>query len=803
MTKKIFTTGINGQIGSYLAKDLLENSPDAVVHGMVRRSSTINTGRIDDLYERYNGSRLFLHYGDMTDPLSIENLISTIKPDEIYNLAAQSHVRVSFDIPVYTAQCDALGELYVLESMRKHCPEARLYQASTSVTGDTKVLVKQDGIVSLVEIQSLCKPNAEKTDYSNLECLTVKNDFSISWSPVKYAFQHKASNLYQIKGSSGLDITLTGDHSVIVFDENMNFIEKRVDEIKKDEFLISFSKKQNDNSLYPTFDVNKYKNDETINKKLKQINTVKVNDDLLRVFGFYLAEGSVYVEPKKQYKTTFTFHIKEKHYTDDIRKVIKENFGIEATEQEIPEFNTRKLYISSKQFSYFLLEHFGTGSLKKVIPSWFYELPTSGFLNFMRGYLGDARITEKQLIYTSANKNLIENIAYLSKLNGLGGTIVVRYNKEHPAPKNNKKTTVIKGSWAYDLKFSCEDRNTILGTEQRKTNGNYNSDGKHLVPSELFSKYFYTDKKRITKEKAIFLLENKKSIPKKVFNFCFSDLHSIKINSIVKLKEEETTVYDLHVPETQRFIGGNSPVLLHNSEIYGGQAQEMPVDGFSETTPFHPRSPYGVAKLYAFWITKNYRESYGLFASNGLLFNSESRERGETFVTRKITMWFGNLVSERINNEDNTPIPLNKFPKLYLGNLYAVRDWGHAEDSAKAMQLILQQEKPDDYVIATGETHSVKEFIEKCIEWVNTQIDVFQYDKRHKLKLEWVGSGVDEKGLINGVPMIQVNPKYFRPAEVDILKGNAEKIKKLGWKRTYTFEALIDDMMSYDAAGAF
>jgi len=207
------------------------------------------------------------------------------------------------------------------------------------------------------------------------------------------------------------------------------------------------------------------------------------------------------------------------------------------------------------------------------------------------------------------------------------------------------------------------------------------------------------------------------------------------------------------------------------SELYG-KVVETPQ---SETTPFYPRSPYAVAKLYAFWIVKNYREAYGMFACNGILFNHESPLRGETFVTRKITR-----AAARIK------LGLQK--KLYLGNLDAKRDWGHAKDYVYGMWQILQHHEPDDFVLATGETHPVREFVDKAFGEAG-------------IKIKWEGSGVNEKGInvATGEIIVEVDPKYFRPTEVDLLLGDPSKAQKLlGWKHTYTFDALVNEMMQAD-----
>ena len=208
------------------------------------------------------------------------------------------------------------------------------------------------------------------------------------------------------------------------------------------------------------------------------------------------------------------------------------------------------------------------------------------------------------------------------------------------------------------------------------------------------------------------------------------------------------------------------------SELFSGKPEEAPQN---ENTPFHPRSPYGVAKLYAYWITVNYREAYDIFACNGILFNHESPRRGETFVTRKIT---------RAANR----IKLGLQDKLYLGNLDAKRDWGHSKDSVEAMWLMLQQPEADDFVIATGEQHSVREFCQVAFKEIG-------------IDLEWQGKGLNEKGLDRktGKVIIEIDPRYFRPAEVESLLGDPTKArKKLGWKSKISFKELVKEMVQSD-----
>ena len=208
------------------------------------------------------------------------------------------------------------------------------------------------------------------------------------------------------------------------------------------------------------------------------------------------------------------------------------------------------------------------------------------------------------------------------------------------------------------------------------------------------------------------------------------------------------------------------------SEMFG-EVQSIPQ---REDTPFYPRSPYGVAKLYAHWITKNYREAYGIFACSGILFNHESPRRGETFVTRKITK----TLAEIRNGKRILP--------LELGNLDAKRDWGHAKDYVEAMWLMLQQEEPEDFVIATGQQHTVREFVDAAFDYMGYSI-------------EWVGEGLKEvaKDYATGEVLVKINPEFYRPAEVDSLVGDCTKAKEtLGWKHNYSFTQLVEEMCKYD-----
>ena len=229
----------------------------------------------------------------------------------------------------------------------------------------------------------------------------------------------------------------------------------------------------------------------------------------------------------------------------------------------------------------------------------------------------------------------------------------------------------------------------------------------------------------------------------------------------------------LRVLEAVRMLGMEKDVRIYQastSELYGG-ISDAPL---TETTPFHPRSPYGVAKLYGYWIIKNYREAYGMHCSSGILFNHESERRGETFVTRKITRGLSRI-----------SVGMEKI--LRLGNIHAKRDWGHARDYVEAMWLMLQQDKPDDYVIATGEQYSVKDFVDEAAYYFG-------------FKLEWMGEGLDETAFDWNTkrPVIIIDPEYFRPAEVESLLGDATKAKEvLGWEPKTSFKELVEEMCIY------
>lgn len=260
--------------------------------------------------------------------------------------------------------------------------------------------------------------------------------------------------------------------------------------------------------------------------------------------------------------------------------------------------------------------------------------------------------------------------------------------------------------------------------------------------------------------------------PDEIYNLAAQSHVGVSFDS-PEYTAEATGVSSLRILDSIRESGIKTKFYqASTSELFGGLPETAPQ---SEKTPFYPKSPYGVAKLYSYWITVNYRESYDIFACNGILFNHESPRRGETFVTRKITR-----AAAAIN--------LGMQDKLYLGNLDAKRDWGHAKDYVEGMWRILQQDEPQDYVLSMNETHTVREFVELAFAELG-------YD------IEWQGSGVDEKGIDKntGKVLVEVDPKYFRPAEVELLWGDSTKARtELGWEPKYSFMDLVKEMVQSD-----
>lgn len=297
----------------------------------------------------------------------------------------------------------------------------------------------------------------------------------------------------------------------------------------------------------------------------------------------------------------------------------------------------------------------------------------------------------------------------------------------------------------------------------------------HLIQSEYYKIKFFLHFADTTDSSNLMRIIGEIR-PTEVYNLAAQSHVGVSFE-VPEYTADATGVSTLKLLEAIRVNGGNCRYYqASTSELFGGLPETAPQ---SETTPFYPKSPYGVAKLYSYWITVNYRESYNMFACNGILFNHESPRRGENFVTRKITLAIANMIAGKQN-------------KISLGNMNAKRDWGFAGDYVEGMWLMLQQKAPNDYVLATNETHTVRQFVEAAFGELGTII-------------RWEGEGVKEKGYDaeNGRLLVDVNPEFYRPAEVEFLWGNAAKAEnELGWKRKVDFKGLVSMMMDADLRAA-
>lgn len=340
----------------------------------------------------------------------------------------------------------------------------------------------------------------------------------------------------------------------------------------------------------------------------------------------------------------------------------------------------------------------------------------------------------------------------------------------------SKKTAFITGVTGQDGAYLAEfllDKGYIVHSLKRRSSSFNTERVDHIYqdPHQKGARFFMHYGDMTDSTNLIRIIQNVK--PDEIYNLAAQSHVQVSFET-PEYTANSDAMGTLRLLEAIRILGMEKTTKFYQastSELYG-KAAETPQN---ENTPFHPRSPYGAAKLYAYWITVNYREAYGIHASNGILFNHESPIRGETFVTRKITRAVA-AINAGIQD------------KLFLGNIDAKRDWGHAKDYVEGMWKILQQDTPDDYVLATGETHSVREFVELAFAEIG-------------MKIEWKGKGEKEKGIDvqTGKTIIEIDPRYFRPTEVDCLIGDASKAKKvLGWEHKTTFKQLIKEMVTSD-----
>jgi GDP-D-mannose dehydratase/intein/homing endonuclease len=751
--KRALITGITGQDGSYLAEFLLDQGYEVI--GMIRRSSTVNFERI-----RHIQDHVTLTAGDLLDEVSIINLLRECRPAEVYNLAAQSFVQTSWSQPVFTGETTALGVTRMLDAIRIVDPDIRFYQASSSVDGDTPVLVRRGGAIELVPIgQLIPSVYAEKRvtlSLEGVEVLTVDDSGRVDFALVSHVSRHPKDRLFTLKYKGGGKLKITGDHSVIVFGEDGEQVAKRVDELQVGDYLITYNRSQFQARRNGHIPIGIDVRPEYQTRVRAYQEQVSLTHDLMTFLGFYLAEGHCDLDPpRKLYKVALTFHIKEQGYVDEVKRIIARHFP-ELTISEVlkPEANSRIVTISGKVIAS-LCAQFGKTAHEKHLADWIWDLTPDLVRSFLSGYLGDTQIRPTEIAYTTVSKQLAHEMVYLMRNAGFGCRINRRINGPHLSPTG----LLIPTSTCYDIKVSTRYIRQLSQSPEHQ-NG-WLQTSLECLPSTIFRRdmegvcyHRIKYKPLVSKDKIRRLIEaHQLTLSNQVDKWVASSLGVARITEITS-EEGDFEVYDLSVPEGQRFFGGNIPVLLHNSEMFG-KVVEVPQ---RESTPFYPRSPYGVAKVYGHWITVNYRESYGMHATSGILFNHGSPRRGIEFVERKVSHGVARI-----------KLGLDK--ELRLGNLEAQRDWGFAGDYVKAMWLMLQRDQPDDYVIATGQTHTVRKLCELAFGHVG--LDYHDY--------------------------IVQDERFYRPAEVDLLIGEPAKASTvLGWKPETSFEQLVKMMVEAD-----
>ncbi len=706
MTKKALITGITGQDGSYLAELLLAKGYE--VHGIIRRASTFNTSRIDHLYQdpHINGTRMFLHHGDLTDSGNIERLINHIKPDEIYHLAAQSHVRVSFDMPEYTVNTNALGTLRILEAIRNSKLPIKFYQASC-----------HDEITRVVTTKGIKRYNEIKMD--DLVYTINEKTNEIELKPIKrIIIEDYKGEMIQFDNRR-VDLMVTPNHRMLLQKGNKLFY-KEADCIKN---LLPY--KANSDIFLPS-PVWKGKHKERIvfseHINLEEMhynnfkNLVRKMDmkDYLYLLGIYIGDG--YTAPKRK---------KERYLPAKEYIKIKDEKG-RFTKKE----GKKEKIIYESNNIYFALPEKDKARLKVI--------------KILKKYSIDYKLDSSWIRFSSYP------IARMFKESGENV-----YNKQIP-------------SWVMELSSDLLERlfEGLIDSDGSRRKIENERQTYTTVSQKLSEDFIILCLKigRIAKitffpAKKVYFKKDKRFIDSKEsyrINIAYKKTRKIYKGNISQ-KNYQGKIWCLEVKDNHNFLIERNGFIAfsgNSSEMFG--AANPPQD---ENTPFYPRSPYACAKVFAYHITRLYRDAYGMFVCNGILMNHESPRRGETFVTRKITRAIARIKAG-----------LDK--KIYLGNLDAKRDWGYTPEYIEAMHLMLQQEKSDDFVFATGNSYSVKDFLKEA----------FQYS-----------------GLGDWQNYVEIDPYYLRPTEVENLRGNFSKAKEqIGWTPKILFTDLVKIMIDAD-----
>lgn len=673
-------TGATGQDASYLAELLLRKGHE--VHGTVRRSSTICTERINHLL--YPEEKFKLHYCDLQEGL--EGLIYDIKPDFIINLAAQSHVRVSFDQPVYTATVNAIGPLRILEAIRRINPKIKFYQASSCLPAGTKVLARKPfkRIRSGVEQEflSLIPTNIEDLNVGDevlsMDLKTSKKEYC----KILATGNRIAEDMYTLKFSNGNELRLSGNHPVYV--PGKGYI--RTDELKENDKVLQYiynslwcrcTKGKKNSEIYGEDKAKDISNKQSESQKNSLFEHPwkgkKLKDISEEMYQKSLKNPNLWGN-KPSWNTGLTIETDER-----LRKCGRKISKAQKDLWSNPEYAQRLIKAQRKSFN--KQEQKLEALLNEICPGEF-------------AYNGDGRICTidsklPDFVNINGKKKLIEFYGdyWHTKLN----SIEADQKRIDIFLKNGYETLII---WQSELKKSPE----------------------------------------LVKEKVQTFLHN-------------PNVEIITISKIIK-EDKPEKVYDIEVEKNHNFFAYG--ILVHNSEMFGLHSPPQ-----NESTPMWPSSPYGAAKLAAYHMTRQYRLGYGMFASNGILFNHESERRGKTFVTAKIA-------------HGVAKIKLGKEKELVLGNLDAKRDWGHSADYMRAIYNIMNHDVADDFCVATGEYYSVKDFVIKAFDY---------YD------MDWK-------------EFVKFSNKYTRPVEVPALLGDPTKIKSvLKWEPKVSFDQLVKGML--------
>ncbi len=703
MSKIALITGITGQDGSFLAELLLQKQYE--VHGIVRRSSSFNTGRIDHIF-----NRLHLHYGDITDPVSIADIVNKVKPDEVYHLGAQSvHGR---------------SIITVLQPYKQsNIHHIRIEDLFTNLqNGGYKVEIENNA-----EIINL----NNKSQIKIMSCWNGMGTFLKLKQISRHKYNGKMAHMYQRMGA----VVVTPNHSI--YDSNFKLTTPNdnpslfaIRQLNYENYrkLNSIELSPNLNGINYGKDANYIWLKSSPHKKIKRFITGRDIDLWMEFSGAFISEGHTTYN-RANHAHLIGISNKNHQWLLKLKQTLSTIFKLPMciiTHKKEKYEPVYELQINSELLYFICRSLFGVDCYNKKIPSFFFNL---------------------------AKEKLQILLDYLVKGDG---TIRKHDNYNNIEYKTTSDILCCQLSFLFSL-----------------LNKNYSMDYQHIKHDQYHMAYNINEVKS----------------------------YNPNCNIIKKLYWEDYDgyVYDVSVDETQNFVIGPGNIVVHNSHVMVSfevpfytaqvdavgtlnileavrqsqdkigkqirvyQASTSELFGstpppHNEKTPFHPRSPYACAKLYAYHQAVNYREAYGLFASNGILFNHESVRRGETFISRKVT-------------RAAARIALGLQKDLTVGNLNAYRDWGHAPEFVEAMWMILQHVKPDDFVVATGETHTVAELCE--IAFSELHLDWHQY--------------------------VKTDPKYLRPSEVDILCGDATKIKKeLGWEPQIKFKDLIILMVKHD-----